>query len=135
LTARGRVLIVDDDPATLDGLGGLLEVEGYEVVRAHNGAEALATLKAPNPPRLVLLDLKMPVMDGFQFLTERAKEPSLARVPVVLLSGLRFIPDAPGVADFLTKPIDPVRLLDVVERFCGAGAAAKKTRRAPQRST
>jgi CheY-like chemotaxis protein len=129
MTTNAKVLIVDDDVATLDGLGGLLEVEGYRVERAADGAEALEKLKAAEPPRLILLDLKMPVMDGWQFLSERAKDPALARIPVVLLSGLPFIPNATGVADFLAKPINPARLLDAVARICGATSRdAKKSR-------
>lgn len=132
MTTNAKVLIVDDDVATLDGLGGLLEVEGYEVERAGDGAEALEKLRGREPPRLILLDLRMPVMDGWQFLTERAKDPAIARIPVVLLSGLPFIPNAPGVADFLTKPINPARLLDAVARFCGATQRdAKKPSRNP----
>ena len=125
MTKRTRVLIVDDDEGTLDALGGLLEIEGYTVDRARNGREALDALAAASEePGLILLDLKMPVMDGWQFLAERAKDPATRRTPVVLLSGLPYIPNAPGVADFLSKPIDGKRLLDCVRRFCGGPAAA-----------
>ena len=115
-----RVLIVDDDEATLASLGELLELEGYSVDKAHNGREALDALAAAaEKPGLILLDLKMPVMDGWQFLTERAKDAAARETPVVLLSGLPYIPNAPGVADFLTKPINTNRLLECVRRFCG----------------
>jgi CheY-like chemotaxis protein len=124
MTKRTRVLIVDDDEGTLDALGGLLELEGYSVDKARNGREALDALAAAGEePGLILLDLKMPVMDGWQFLTERARDPATRRTPVVLLSGLPYIPNAPGVADFLSKPIDAKRLLDCVRRFCGSAAA------------
>jgi two-component system, chemotaxis family, chemotaxis protein CheY len=119
MKGRSRVLIVDDDEATLSALAGLLEFEGYSVEKARNGKEALEKLSS-GPLDLVLLDLKMPVMDGWQFLAERAKHPSARATPVVLLSGLPFIPNAPGVADFLSKPINPTRVLDCVRRFCGA---------------
>jgi CheY-like chemotaxis protein len=122
-----RVLIVDDDEALLDALGGLLDSEGYEVETARNGKEALEKLATTAPPRLILLDLKMPVMDGWQFLAARAAQPPAERVPIVLLSGLPFIPNAPGVSDFLTKPIDPSRLLACVRRFCGEPASEKVT--------
>ena len=115
-----RILIVDDDEATLSSLGALLELEGYSVEKARNGREAFDQLQAPSdPPGLILLDLKMPVMDGWQFLAERAKDPAARGVPVVLLSGLPYIPNAAGVADFLSKPIKPERLFDCVRRFCG----------------
>jgi CheY-like chemotaxis protein len=70
----------------------------------------------------------MPVMDGWQFLAERARDPATRRTPVVLLSGLPYIPNAPGVADFLSKPIDAKRLLDCVRRFCGSPAAVSGPR-------
>jgi CheY-like chemotaxis protein len=121
---RSKILIVDDDEATLTALAGLLELEGYRVEKARNGKEALERLLA-GAPGLVLLDLKMPVMDGWQFLTERAKDVSASQTPVVLLSGLPFIPNAPGVADFLSKPIDPARVLTCVRRFCGSPGQGK----------
>lgn len=124
---RTRILIVDDDESTLASLGGLLELEGYSVDKAHNGREALETLAAAGEePGLILLDLKMPVMDGWQFLTERGKNAAARETPVVLLSGLPFIPNAPGVSDFLSKPINPSRLLACVRRFCGEPGAESR---------
>ena len=113
------ILIVDDDQATLTSLGGFLELEGYGVETAGNGREALDKLAGIEPPALILLDLKMPVMDGWEFLSERSHDRASRHVPIVLLSGLPFIPNAPGVADFLSKPIHPPRLLECVRRFCG----------------
>lgn len=121
MTNRASVLIVDDDEATLGSLGSLLELEGYSVERARNGREALDKIAlAREAPGLILLDLKMPVMDGWQFLAERSRNAVARAAPVVLLSGLPFIPNAEGVSDFLTKPIDAKRLLACVRRFCGA---------------
>lgn len=120
---RNRVLIVDDDEGTLASLGDLLELEGYAVEKARDGREALQKLgAAAEAPGLILLDLRMPVMDGWQFLTERAAVPAARDAAVVLLSGLPYIPNAPGVADFLSKPVNPSRLLDCVRRFCGEPA-------------
>jgi CheY-like chemotaxis protein len=113
------VLIVDDEESALASLGGLLELEGYAFETARDGKEALEKLSAIAPPGLILLDLRMPVMDGWQFLTERARDATARQTPVVLLSGLPYIPNAPGVAGFLSKPIDPARLLACVRRFCG----------------
>jgi twitching motility two-component system response regulator PilH len=126
------ILIVDDDESTLAAIGGLLELEGYAVEKARNGREALDLLAGRvEEPGLILLDLKMPVMDGWQFLTERADAPSGRDVPVVLLSGLPFIPNAPGVADFLAKPVNPARLLTCVRRFCGEPGRDRASRPAP----
>jgi CheY-like chemotaxis protein len=113
------ILVVDDDEATLTSLGGFLELEGYRIETARNGREALDKLARIEPPALILLDLKMPVMDGWEFLAERSRDRASRHVPIVLLSGLPFIPNAPGVADFLSKPIHPPRLLECVRRFCG----------------
>lgn len=130
MSDRTKVLIVDDDEATLSALADLLEFEGYRVEKARDGKDALEKLRS-SAPGLVLLDLKMPVMDGWQFLTERAKDSSASETPVVLLSGLPFIPNAPGVADFLSKPIDPARVLSCVRRFCGSPGREKSARPAP----
>lgn len=120
MTGRvSKILVVDDDEAILTSLRDLLESEGYGVDVAHDGREALDKLARMDPPQLILLDLKMPVMDGWQFLSEHSGAAAEPRVPIVLLSGLPFIPNAPGVSDFLSKPINPSRLLACVLRFCG----------------
>jgi serine/threonine protein kinase len=118
------ILVVDDDAAVREGLVRLLEDEGYRAVAATNGREALTKARA-EMPRLILLDLKMPVMDGWQFLNVWNAVETDTRCPVVLLSGLSFIRDAPGVADFLSKPVDAGRLLACVRRL--AGPASEKT--------
>ena len=84
---------------------------------ARDGQEALDLVEGEMPD-LIFMDLKMPVMDGWQFLAERSADAAAPKVPVVLLSGLPFIPNAVGVSDFLSKPINPSRLLDCVRRFC-----------------
>jgi serine/threonine protein kinase len=122
--ARPPILVVDDDAAVREGLVRLLEDEGYRAIGATNGREALAQARA-EMPRLILLDLKMPVMDGWQFLQEWNALKADTRCPVVLLSGLSFIRDAPGVADFLSKPVDASRLLECVQRL--GGPASEKT--------
>lgn len=127
---RTKILIVDDDEATLSALADLLELEGYRVEKARNGKEALEKLVS-GEPGLVLLDLKMPVMDGWQFLAEREKDDSARQIPVVLLSGLPFIPNARGVADFLSKPINPARVLSCIRRFCGPPGRGKPVQPAP----
>jgi len=111
------ILVVDDDPAIRDSVGTLLGEAGYAVRTAKDGEDALDQLARMEPPALILLDLRMPRLDGWQFLARR--DTGKARsVPVVLLSGMTFIRDAPGVADFLAKPIRPEKLLDCVRRFC-----------------
>ncbi len=111
------ILVVDDDPGVRDAVRELLSEEGYAVVTAEDGQDALERLAAMESPCLILLDLRMPRVDGWEFLARR--DGVGKRSPVVLLSGLTFIRDAPGVADFLAKPIRPDKLLDCVRRFCG----------------
>lgn len=116
-TDRATILVVDDDPVVRTALLQLLDEDGYRAVGAENGQEALA-LAETEAPRLILLDLMMPVMDGWQFLAEWNGRPRGERCPVVLLSGLAYIHDAPGVADFLSKPVDVAKLVACVRRFC-----------------
>jgi CheY-like chemotaxis protein len=110
--------VVEDDPATRQGLLEFLEEEGYAAVGAENGRRALEVLEQIESPGLILLDLMMPVMDGWQFLSERAAAQLARESPIVLLSGLAFIQDAPGVADFLPKPVNLEKLRSCLERFC-----------------
>jgi CheY-like chemotaxis protein len=117
------VLIVEDDLATRTAVSLFLEVEGYAAAAAANGRQALEYLRSATAmPRFILLDLMMPVMDGWQFLAERHKDPTLAAVPVVIFtasgggeeSNLRKL----GADDVLHKPADPDELLAVVGRYC-----------------
>jgi CheY-like chemotaxis protein len=117
--SRKTILVVEDDTATRAGLVHLLQAEGYAVVATGNGREALEVLSAADePPSLILLDLMMPVMDGWRFLAERRRAAgTVARPPVVLLSGLDFIAGARDVSDFVRKPVNPEALLACVKRF------------------
>lgn len=117
-----KILVVDDDAVVRDSLRDLLVEEGYDVTTAIDGRDALDRLPEVDPC-LILLDLKMPRMDGWEFLARRGDGEDAARAdrpraPVVLLSGMGYIRDAPGVADFLAKPIQVAQLLDCVRRLC-----------------
>ena len=112
------ILLVDDDPVIRASLSDLLAAEGFEVETAEDGQAALERLSQIGAPSLILLDLGMPRMDGWEFLSRLGGSRKDRRVPVVLLSGLAYIRDAPGVADFLAKPIRADRLLECVRRFC-----------------
>jgi CheY-like chemotaxis protein len=84
--SRGPVvMVVDDDDEIRDALGSLLELEGYEVMSASNGREALELLEAKKPD-VILLDLMMPVMDGWTFRASQKSDPRFADVPVVVLT-------------------------------------------------
>src|SRR5688572_22726939 len=115
------VLVVDDEDEVRRSVGEALTAEGYDVVTARNGREAIELLKTIEQPCVILLDLMMPEADGWQFLAARRRDPSVARVPVVLLSASAHeLTGAPlGVVGVITKPIDPDALLKTVSECCG----------------
>jgi len=110
------VLIVDDDPNLLEVTSFVIESEGMAVETAKNGEEALALLRAGKRPGVVLLDLMMPVMNGWEFLDEVAKDPSLKVIPVVVLTAAERA-QVPGTVEILRKPMDLRALLRTVERY------------------
>lgn len=110
------VLVVDDDPGVLEVLQLALDAEGYNVVVARNGREALEQA-ARSQPRLILLDLMMPVMDGWEFVREFRRRRRDERTPVIILSALRHVEEATRNLDVqavLAKPFNLDELLDVV---------------------
>jgi CheY-like chemotaxis protein len=113
------VLIVEDDADLRDMMAQLLLLEGYRTETAANGQDALRYLSHGGRPDVILLDLMMPVMDGWEFLRRKRLEPSIAGVPVVVLSAMdpARATNLGGTA-FLTKPLDFDRLLELVRRFC-----------------
>ena len=98
----------------------LLEEERYRVVAVSNGAEALERLKGDAIPNVILLDVSMPVMDGFDFLRFRNEDPELAAVPVVLVTNAKpHERPTVGVNDVVRKPIDIDEILFAIKRYCG----------------
>ncbi|AEI66403.1 response regulator [Corallococcus macrosporus] len=121
------VLVVDDDPDILEALSEILEAEGFEIRRARNGKEALERLE-PEPPNLILLDLMMPVMDGWEFAQRmRQKPPEVARIPLIVLSADRNVGSKAsdiGAVGHLAKPFELNDLLDMVRRSLNPAAAS-----------
>jgi CheY-like chemotaxis protein len=114
------ILIVEDDADLREMMAQLLHLEGYETALAANGREALDYLRVNGTPKLILLDLMMPVMDGWEFRREQQRDPEIARVPVVVLSALDRGRAIDVIADdFLKKPLDFDRLLELVRNYCG----------------
>ena len=110
------ILIVDDEPDVREILSLALETEGFVVLQAENGQEALQILKnVAHFPSVIVLDLSMPVLDGHGFLNQRAQDSILADIPVIVVSGGGG-PDKPlpGVEVFLQKPIEMARLLKII---------------------
>ncbi|PYO93307.1 MAG: response regulator [Gemmatimonadetes bacterium] len=113
------VAIIEDDSEFRNMLRELLEEERYRVVAVSNGAEALETLRGDTLPNVILLDVSMPVMDGFDFLRFRNDDPQLAQVPVVLVTNAKpHERPTIGVNDVVRKPIDIDEILFAIKRYC-----------------
>jgi CheY-like chemotaxis protein len=112
------ILVIDDDPTVGDLLTRFLQSEGFAVVSASGGKEGL-NLARRLRPQVILLDVMMPVMDGWATLTALKADPDLAQIPVFLQTMIneRNMGFALGASDYLTKPIDMKRLTAALERF------------------
>jgi CheY-like chemotaxis protein len=111
------ILIVDDDVDIRETLADFLEDEGYSVGAAANGREALAYLREHLSTSVVLLDLMMPVMDGFKFRAEQKNDPELASIPVVVMTARGPMePGAIDVQDIVPKPMKLDTLLGAIQR-------------------
>ena len=118
--SRGKtVLVVDDDPAIRELLSMALEAEGYRVVCARNGREALDKVRR-DPPDAILLDLMMPTMDGWCFLTTHQTLSTECRAPVLVMTAIggSCMARQLGARDFLTKPFSLDTLLGKVAALC-----------------
>ncbi len=114
------VLIVEDDADLRDMMAQLLSLEGFIAATVSNGREALEYLHDGDRPDVILLDLMMPVMDGWEFRRRQQADPEVSGVPVIVLSALDQSRAADVRADaFLKKPLDFDRLLALVRSYCG----------------
>jgi CheY-like chemotaxis protein len=120
---RPLVLVVDDDDDTRNCVCSVLEAEGYGVVTAKNGREALDQLAKIARPNLVLLDLMMPVMSGWDVLDALKQSPHFASLPVVVFTaaGEPTVKDLALNRPILRKPIDLDLLLAMITKICEAG--------------
>ena len=117
------ILIVDDDPDVRVALEGALQAAGVSVVSASHGLDALRALRTrASAVDLILLDLMMPVMNGWQFRREQQQDPDLSAIPVLVLSAGNHVAEAAasiGATGYLRKPVDLDELWSAVERACG----------------
>lgn len=114
--ATGKcILLVEDDELLRGAMQMVLEWEGYRVVCAGDGREALDLMRGGTRPALILLDVMLPVLDGAQLREELRRDPALADVPVVVVSGLDAA-DCPAAAAHVRKPFAPEELLEAVRR-------------------
>jgi CheY-like chemotaxis protein len=113
------VFVVEDDVDTRDMMGRFLELEGFTVEVAANGKQALERLNAGMHPCVILLDLMMPVMDGWQFRSQQIRDAALASIPVIVVSaaGKERMGDIEANA-YLSKPVDLEQLLAEVTQYC-----------------
>ncbi len=112
-------MIVEDDRDTREMLGRFLELEGFAVQTAENGKLALQALRG-EPPCVILLDLMMPVMNGWQFREAQRRDPALAQIPVVIVTAAGPREEIPEItADgWISKPVDLDQLLEMIGPLC-----------------
>ena len=110
----GHILIVDDDAGSRTALADVLRDEGFEVVAVDSGSAALDQLRGSSPPRLIVLDLMMPGMDGWDLRHEQKRDPKLAKIPVIAVSAAGKLPDADVQ---FRKPLDLDKFLAAVKRY------------------
>ena len=117
----GTVLIVDDDPVTCELLRRLLEKEGFDTEVAANGSEAMTYLGYNPPPCLILLDMMMPLMDGWHFLSNFRMTPAWSAIPVIIMTGMGVAsPEwaaSLGASGLLKKPFDADELLGPIREL------------------
>jgi CheY-like chemotaxis protein len=109
------VLIVEDEVKARDVLIELLRKDGRDFVTAGDGQEAIECLAKGSRPRLILLDLVMPRMDGWEFLRRQSADPLIASIPTIVLSGSER---PAGAKHHLTKPVDVDRLRALIDLYC-----------------
>lgn len=117
----GSIMIVEDDRHLRGALAAYLEGEGYTVIEASHGSEALRLLRLPTDVCLILLDMFMPVMNGWTFRSEQLRDTKLAPIPVIVITADASAAQSAatlGVTDFMVKPIDLGRLSALVARHC-----------------
>ena len=124
--AAGRVLVVDDDPSMRTLYKRSLTSAGFDVVVADGGPDGLQRLRDDDSIRLVLLDLNMPDMDGWDFREEQCADPKLKSVPTVIVTGeplARIVQAELHAAEYLLKPVGRDHLISVVSEYCEPAAA------------
>lgn len=129
----GRVLVVDDDAELVRLVSATLQAQGFEVASASNGAECLLAV-ASQRPDLIVLDIAMPVLDGFETLRLLRAKPETGGIPVIILTGRKGDADVARAwataADFyLTKPFDAQELVTAVKRMIEAESGAPAAER------
>jgi len=116
-----QVLVVEDDAALREALSEVLADEGYDLLSARDGLEAVNCLKKGNRPDVILLDLSMPVVNGWEFRMFQKRDPDLAQIPVILITAGGYTREEVAWLEpsaLLPKPLDLPYLLSAVRKFC-----------------
>lgn len=114
-TTECRVLVIDDDEDSRDALAALLTDAGFWVATAPDAEEAWVILRKGPRPDVIVLDLLLPDVDGWDFRANQKRDPEFATIPVVAVSGVGKLIDA---AHSLRKPLDPEELLGILAELC-----------------
>jgi CheY-like chemotaxis protein len=123
-----QILLVDDDRSSVEALRELLEFSGHHVVCAENGLQALEKLRESADYCVILLDVMMPVMNGYEFRERQLKDPKLAAIPLIVLTAdgrAREKAQELGTRQYFQKPLSPPDLLRVVGELCPADPKRK----------
>jgi CheY-like chemotaxis protein len=125
-----EILIVEDDSALREALAQVLSDEGYELLTARDGLEAVNCLKMGNRPDVILLDLSMPVVNGWEFRMFQKRDPELATIPVILITAGGYSREEVAWLEpsaLIAKPIDLDLLLADIRRFCAGSGEAEQS--------
>lgn len=119
---RLQILVIEDDHAIRENVSELLMLEGYSVATACNGRDALDRLRQGLRPAIIMLDLTMPVMDGWDFRQAQLRDEALRAIPTLVVTAAGFSRETIrmqfGDVDFVRKPLKPDELLDTLARRC-----------------
>ena len=119
-TPAPTVLVIEDDDMVSDALVDIITDEGYRVATARNGREALDKLRWGLQPAVILLDMQMPLMTGWDFRAEQKRDPTLGHIPVIAMTaGRRWKEEDADCDARLTKPVSRDTLVELLRRYCG----------------
>jgi CheY-like chemotaxis protein len=117
--SNSLILLIEDNKSISDALSWALEYEGYKVITATNGKEALSILQDDPLPNLIFLDLMMPILDGFEFRKRQQEDPRLSQIPTVIISAKNADAITPSSGElFLAKPFDLNKFYMILRKYC-----------------
>jgi CheY-like chemotaxis protein len=119
-----RIAVIDDDDDLRGALCRLLRIDGYDVFGFSDASEAIRQIEGGLSVNVILLDLMMPGMNGWEFCERRATSPVLARVPVIVITARQQVVPPVGVREMLSKPFEPVILQEAIARALASPEAA-----------